>query len=388
MASKPHQLLLSRFLLALSLAGTATAAWRASAAGPAQQTALFSEGFLPLHSEFRGQAALRDLIQRLPKAELHIHIEGTLEPELMFALAAKNGVELPYTDVEAARAARTNFTCLEDFLRMYAAATKVLITEDDFYRLAQQYLARAEAENIRAAEIFFDPQGHLARGVPLETVIRGLSRALAESPVEASLLLCVQREFGAKAAAEALTRAIPYLPKSVIIALGMDGSELGHPPRNFVLAYGEAAALRLHRVAHAGEEGGPSYVREALSLLGAERIDHGIRSLEDPALVAAMVKSQVPITLCPLSNLKLQVYKGQLEDRIRQVLASGMRVTINSDDPAYFGSYVSGNYEWVARIAGLGPDSLAALAANSFTSSFMPQVKQQEGEWVAAQKPE
>ncbi|KIZ07529.1 adenosine deaminase [Monoraphidium neglectum] len=316
-------------------------------------------------------SALQNLIQRLPKAELHLHIEGTLEVDMLFQLARRNGVQLPYADEAAARAARSNFTCLEDFIDLFTDVN-VLRTERDFYELAAAYLRRAAAENVKHVEMQFDPQGHMIRGIPFATVYNGLSRAIQESPVDASLIFAFERSRSQLSAAKALMQAVPHL--SGICAVGLAGPEVGNPPSNFKEVFGSARLLRLHKVAHAGEEGGPSYVREALSLLGAERIDHGIRSLEDPALVAAMVKSQVPITLCPLSNVRLQVYKGQLEDRIRQVLASGMRVTINSDDPAYFGSYVSGNYEWVAGIAGLGPDDLASLAANSFTSSFMPQV--------------
>ncbi|KAI8473966.1 MAG: adenosine deaminase [Monoraphidium minutum] len=348
--------------------GTGGAHWMAPAAAAAAAAPS------RLHPAFRDGAALRDLILRLPKAELHLHIEGTLEVDMMFELAAKNGVELPYADADAARAARENFKNLDDFLAMYSAAARVLKTEDDFYQLATAYLKRAHVENVTHAEIFFDPLGHLARGVPLGTVVRGLTRAIAASPVSASLVLCVQREYTSAAGAAALALAAPYLaPRGAVIGVGLDGPELGNPPANYRGVFAAAGKLGLHRVAHAGEEGGPAYVAQALALLRAERIDHGIRALEDPTLAAAMAAAAVPITLCPLSNLRLRVYDGQLEARVRAVLASGLAVTLNSDDPAYFGAYVAGNYEWVAGVAGLGPEALAGLAAASFKASFITQ---------------
>ncbi|KAI8473965.1 MAG: hypothetical protein J3K34DRAFT_155829 [Monoraphidium minutum] len=366
-AARGHPLLL-RLLVAAALAAAAVAASTPSS----QHMAGAAAAAAPprLHPAFRDAAALRDLIHRLPKAELHLHIEGTLEVDMMFELAAKNGVELPYADRQAARDARSNFTCLEDFLRLFTDVA-VLKTEDDFYQLAAAYLARAAAEGVRHAELHFDPQGHMVRGVPFEAVHRGLTRAIAESEIDAALILSIERERSEAAATAALARALPNF--GGIVAVGLAGGEAGNPPSKFEGLFRAAEALGLHRTAHAGEEGGPAYVAQALSLLRVERVDHGIRALEDPTLVAAMAAAAVPITLCPISNLRLRVYDGQLEARVRAVLASGLAVTLNSDDPAYFGAYVADNYEWVAGAAGLGPEALAGLAAASFKASFITQ---------------
>ncbi|GBF93438.1 adenosine deaminase [Raphidocelis subcapitata] len=317
----------------------------------------------PPHPAFAadGGAALRRLIRQLPKAELHLHIEGTLEVDLMFKLAARNGVALPYADAAAARAARASYAGLQDFLDVYNACTAVLLTEDDFFELADAYLARAAADNVLTAEMFVDVQGHMARGVPLDAIASGLLRAAAASPVDASFILCIQRELGPAAASEALKAARPYVP-SAFIGLGLAGAEVGNMPSEYEAVFAEAEEMGLHKMAHAGEEGGARYVWEAIRALRVERVDHGIRALEDPQLVAAMAAARLPITLCPLSNLRLQVYAGELEARVREVLASGIAHC-----------YVDGNYEWVARVAGLGPEQLAQLAAASFEASFLPK---------------
>ncbi|KAF8068440.1 Pcca [Scenedesmus sp. PABB004] len=358
--------------------------------------------------------ALKDLITRLPKAELHIHIEGTLEPELMFDLAARNNVTLPYADVAEARAARSNFKDLADFIAAYRAAMAVLLTRQDFEArarardraravaaarprcgapraarrarlsgrrrraqdLAAAYLERAAANNVTHAEIFVDVQNHVSRGVPAATVFGGLQaaidarRAHPTAPVDAALILCIARDLGEADAAATLARSLPYVPR--LAAIGLASTELGYPPSMFKRVYATAGLLGLNKVAHAGEEGGPDYVWSALRDLRVARVDHGIRSIEDPALVAYMAAARTPITLCPLSNLRLKVYAGQLEAKLREVLGSGLFVTINSDDPAFFGGYVNANYAYIAGVAGLGADELARLARNSFTASFIP----------------
>eukprot|EP00775_Hariotina_reticulata_P007145 gene7145-7360_t len=269
-----------------------------------------------------------------------------------------------------------HFTNLQDFLDAYNVAMTVLVTEDDFYQLTTAYLKKAAANNITHVEIFFDAQHHLSRGLPLVTMVRGMQAAIAErrtdpqQPVDAHLILCLVRELGEVAAAQTLVRALPYVMD--LTALGLASAEVGNPPGEFKDVYRAASLLGLHKVAHAGEEGGPEYVWEALKVLGVERVDHGIRTLEDTTLVQYMADNKVPITLCPLSNLRLQVYAGSLEEKIKEILATGIVVTLNSDDPAYFGGYLNANYEWVTRIAKLGPNDIAKLAANSFAASFIP----------------
>jgi adenosine deaminase len=313
-------------------------------------------------------------IAALPKAELHLHIEGSLEPELMFALARRNGVALGYPNVEALRAAY-QFNRLQDFLDIYFQGTAVLRTEGDFRDLALAYFTRAAADCVRHAEIFFDPQSHLERGIPIGVVIDGLLAGMAEAQtrfgMSSRLILCFLRHLDEASALSTLAAAEPWLDR--IAGVGLDSTEIGHPPSGFVKVFARAAAMGLRRVAHAGEEGPPEYVREALDLLKVERIDHGNRALEDPALVARLARSAMTLTVCPLSNLKLCVVKDLAAHPIRRMLDLGLRATINSDDPAYFGGYVNDNYRAVTPL--LGRDGLAAVARNSFLGSFMEEAE-------------
>ncbi|MDX3224466.1 adenosine deaminase [Streptomyces sp. ME19-01-6] len=310
----------------------------------------------------------------LPKAELHLHIEGTLEPELAFALAERNGVELPYATQDELRAAYS-FTDLQDFLDLYYALMAVLRTEDDFADLTNAYLARARAQGVRHAEIFFDPQAHTARGVAIGTVIDGLSRALdaAEETygITTRLIMCFLRDESAESALETFESARPYLDR--LTAVGLDSAEVGNPPSMFREVYARAREAGLKCVAHAGEEGPPAYVWEALDVLGVDRVDHGVRSLEDEALVARLVADQIPLTVCPLSNVRLRVV-DRLEDHpLRAMLDAGLLVTVNSDDPAYFGGYAGDNFDAVRDALRLDDTTLRALARNSFRASFLDE---------------
>ncbi|MGY0062055.1 adenosine deaminase [Streptomyces sp. LZ34] len=310
----------------------------------------------------------------IPKAELHLHIEGTLEPELAFALAERNGVELPYATQDELRAAYS-FTDLQDFLDLYYALMAVLRTEDDFADLTNAYLARARAQGVRHAEIFFDPQAHTARGVPIGTVIDGLSRALdaAEQTygITTRLIMCFLRDESAESALETFESARPYLDR--LAAVGLDSAEVGNPPSKFREVYARAREAGLKCVAHAGEEGPPAYVWEALDVLGVDRVDHGVRSLEDEALVARLVADQVPLTVCPLSNVRLRVV-DRLEDHpLRAMLDAGLLVTVNSDDPAYFGGYAGDNFDAVRDALRLDDATLRVLARNSFRASFLDE---------------
>jgi len=327
------------------------------------------------------------LVRRLPKAELHIHIEGSLEPELIFELARRNGVALAYPSVEALRAAYA-FTDLQSFLDIYYAGASVLLHEADFYDMAMAYFRRAAADNVVHAELFFDPQTHTERGVPFSTVIDGLARACRDARsqlgVSGLLILCFLRHLSAEAALATLEEAKPHREK--FVGVGLDSSERGHPPEKFARVYAEAAKLGLHRVAHAGEEGPPAYIRSALDVLGVERIDHGVRCLEDPDLVARLARERVPLTVCPLSNVKLCVFPSLEHHNFAQLLAAGLCVTINSDDPAYFGGYM--NQNWVETFAAL-PELTAtdarAIASNSIDASFAPEAqKRQWREAIAA----
>jgi adenosine deaminase len=312
-------------------------------------------------------------IAGLPKAELHIHIEGSLEPELMFALARRNNVEIPFASVEEVRAAYS-FSNLQDFLDIYYKGADVLRTEEDFRDLAGAYLDRAAADNVRHAEIFFDPQTHTARGVPFGTVIAGLLAAMDEAKARhgltSKLILCFLRHLDEEDAFATLEAAEPWLHR--IEGVGLDSSEVGHPPEKFARVFARAGELGLKRVAHAGEEGPPCYVWEALDLLKVDRIDHGNRALEDPALTGRLISEGTTLTVCPLSNHKLCVVDDLADHPIDRMLALGIKATVNSDDPAYFGGYVNDNYRAVARSRGLTRDQLAALARNSFTGSFLP----------------
>lgn len=316
---------------------------------------------------------LNSFIARLPKAELHLHIEGSLEPELMFALAARNGVAIPYASVDEVRAAYA-FSNLQDFLDIYYAGASVLVTEADFHDLAMAYFDRAAADGVVHAEIMFDPQTHTDRGIAFDTVIRGLLSAMAEAEathgMTSALIMSFLRHLSEEAAFETLAMAEPWLDR--IAAVGLDSSEVGHPPSKFAQVFAAARAKGLKLVAHAGEEGPPEYVYEALDVLQVDRIDHGNRALEDAALVERLARDGVTLTVCPLSNLKLCVVGDLADHPIDRMLAAGLKATVNSDDPAYFGGYVADNYRAVAAARGLSREDIAMLARNSFTGSFLP----------------
>ena len=316
---------------------------------------------------------LDEFIIGLPKAELHLHIEGTLEPEMMFALARRNGLALPYADVEAVRAAYA-FSNLQDFLDIYYAGAAVLQTARDFHDLAAAYFARAAADGVVHAEIMFDPQTHTARGISFETVITGLLSAMAEAQARhgmtTRLIMSFLRHLSEEEAFATLAEAEVWL--DWITAVGLDSSEMGHPPEDFARVFAKAGAMGLKRVAHAGEEGPPAYVWGALDALHVDRIDHGNRAMEDPALLARLVDEGMVLTVCPLSNLKLCVVDDLAHHPIDRMLGAGVKVTINSDDPAYFGGYIAENYRAVALARGLPCGCLAQLARNSFTGAFLP----------------
>ncbi|MES0832653.1 adenosine deaminase [Nocardiopsis tropica] len=309
----------------------------------------------------------------LPKAELHLHIEGTLEPELAFTLAHRNGITLPHPTVQDLRAAYS-FTDLQSFLNLYYELMDVLRTEADFTDLANAYLTRAAAQGVRHAEIFFDPQAHTSRGIPLDTVVNGLAAALDTSlrdhGISTALILCFLRDRPASEALHTLHQARPHLHR--ISAVGLDSAEVGHPPQNFTAVFAAARDLGLRCVAHAGEEGPPSYIWQALNLLHAERIDHGIRALEDPDLLAHLARTQTPLTVCPLSNVRLRAVPTFAQHPLPALLDAGLLVTVNSDDPSYFGGYVHDNYEALRTHLGLDEATLRQLARNSFTASFLP----------------
>ncbi len=317
-------------------------------------------------------------VAKLPKAELHIHIEGSLEPELMFALARRNQVRLPYPSVEALKQAYS-FGNLQDFLDLYYQGMSVLLTEADFYDLAMAYFRKAAAQNVRYVEFFFDPQGHTSRGVSFETVIGGLARAQADAERELGLrsraIMCFLRHLDEADAERTLDQALAHRDK--IIGVGLDSSETGHPPAKFKHVFRRAREAGLKLVAHAGEEGPPDYVWEALDVLGVDRIDHGNRSLEDAALVQRLARDRIALTVCPLSNLRLRVVKDLRDHPLRRMLDAGLTVTINSDDPAYFGGYMNENFAGVGAALGLSADELAAIAGNGFTASFIPAAEMQ-----------
>jgi len=311
---------------------------------------------------------LRTLLQNMPKAELHIHIEGSLEPELIFALAQRNGVELAYPSVEALRQAYA-FTDLQSFLDIYYAGASVLLTEQDFYDMTAAYLARAHADNVRHAEIFFDPQTHTARGVSFETVINGIWRACQDAPLSASLIMCFLRHLSEDEALVTLEESLPHRDK--FIGVGLDSSEVGHPPEKFARVFERARALGLRLVAHAGEEGPPAYIESALDVLKVERIDHGVRSLESAELTARLAREGMALTVCPLSNIKLRVFDAMDSHNLRRLLDAGLAVTINSDDPAYFGGYVNENYFATFEALPLDATHARQLARNSFEAAFL-----------------
>jgi adenine deaminase len=316
---------------------------------------------------------LSTFIAGLPKAELHLHIEGSLEPELAFALAQKNGVRLPYPSVEALRAAYA-FTNLQSFLDIYYQGMSVLLHEQDFYDLAWAYLTKAKRQNVVHAEIFFDPQGHTSRGVPMATVISGLSRALDDAATKlkstSKLILCFLRHLDEDDALRTLDAAMPFREK--IAGVGLDSSEVGHPPSKFKRVFRRAREHGFHAVAHAGEEGPPEYVWEALDVLGVERIDHGVRSLEDKALVSRLRDDRISLTVCPLSNVKLRVFDTLAKHPLRRMLEAGLAATVNSDDPAYFGGYIEENFREAAAALDLSERQIRELARNAFTGAFIP----------------
>ena len=326
---------------------------------------------------------LPELLRAMPKAELHIHIEGSLEPELIFALAQRNNVQLAYPSVEALRAAYA-FTDLQSFLDIYYAGASVLLTQEDFHDMAWAYLTKAAAENVLHAEIFFDPQTHTARGVPMDTVIHGLKRATdrarSELGISASLILCFLRHLSEEDALQTLEAALPY--REHFIGVGLDSSERGHPPEKFARVFARCRELGLRLVAHAGEEGPPEYIRNALDVLKVERIDHGVRCVEDPALVQRLARERIPLTVCPLSNVKLCVFGTLAEHNLGELLAAGLVATVNSDDPAYFGGYLNQNYlDTFAALPQLNAGHAYTLARNSFEASFASDAD--KARWIA-----
>jgi len=322
-----------------------------------------------------------ELIQSLPKAELHVHIEGTFEPELMFAIAQRNNISIPYKTVEEVKQAY-NFHNLQSFLDIYYAGANVLIHEQDFYDLAWAYFEKCAEDNVVHTEMFFDPQTHTDRGIAFETVLNGLQRACDDASeklgITSHLIMCFLRHLSEESAFETLEQALPY--KDQIIAVGLDSSELGHPPSKFERVFAQAREAGFLIVAHAGEEGPAEYVWEALDLLKVNRIDHGVRSEEDSALMQRLIAEKMPLTVCPLSNLKLCVVKDMKEHNIRRLLQQGVHVTVNSDDPSYFGGYMNDNFIAIAEALDLSNDELKQLAINSFEAAFMSEVN--KAHWI------
>lgn len=319
------------------------------------------------------------LIRSLPKCELHIHIEGSLEPELMFALARRNNIRLPHDSVEAVRRAY-QFGNLQDFLDVYYLGMSVLITEQDFYDLAFAYLTRAHADNVRHVEMFFDPQGHTSRGIAFSTVIDGLHRAIIDAEqklgISASLIMCFLRHLDEADAEKTLDAALPYRDR--IVGIGLDSSEKGHPPSKFKRVFARARDAGFFLTAHAGEEGPASYVWEALDVLGVGRIDHGNHALDDETLVGRLAREKMALTVCPLSNLRLRVVDDLCHHPLRRMLDKDLRVTVNSDDPAYFGGYVNQNYTAISQALTLSRDEIAAIVRNGFHASLISDAKKTE----------
>jgi adenosine deaminase len=315
---------------------------------------------------------IESFIKGLPKAELHLHIEGSLEPELLFDLAARNSIDLPFADVEACRAAYS-FTDLQSFLDIYYQGASVLLTELDFFDLMKAYLRRAHADGVRRAEIFFDPQTHTERGIGFDVFMAGFGRAIEEAEAElgisAGLIMCFLRHLPGSEAVATFTAARDHLHQ--LIGVGLDSSEVDHPPGEFAEAFALARDAGLHLVAHAGEEGPPEYIVEALDVLGVERIDHGVRCEDDPKLVQRLADTQMPLTVCPFSNLELAVVDRLEDHNLKRLMDHGLLVTVNSDDPAYFGGYVADNYLGVATALQLSKDDLVTLAQNSFHAAFI-----------------
>lgn len=322
-----------------------------------------------------------ELIRALPKAELHVHIEGTFEPELMFAIAQRNNIAIPYQSVEEVKEAY-NFHNLQSFLDIYYAGANVLVHEQDFYDLAWAYFEKCAEDQVVHTEMFFDPQTHTDRGIAFATVINGLQRACDDAQsklgISSRLIMCFLRHLSEEAAFVTLEQALPY--KEQIIAVGLDSSEVGHPPAKFARVFAKAREYGFLVVAHAGEEGPPEYIWEALDLLKVNRIDHGVRSEEDPALMQRLIQDEMPLTVCPLSNLKLCVVQDMQQHNIRRLLQQGVKVTVNSDDPSYFGGYMNDNFIAITEALDLNADELKQLAINSFEASFLPAAQKQA--WI------
>ncbi|EPF74954.1 adenosine deaminase [Acinetobacter indicus] len=322
-----------------------------------------------------------ELIRALPKAELHVHIEGTFEPELMFAIAQRNNIAIPYQSVEEVKEAY-NFHNLQSFLDIYYAGANVLVHEQDFYDLAWAYFEKCAEDQVVHTEMFFDPQTHTDRGIAFATVINGLQRACDDAQsklgISSRLIMCFLRHLSEEAAFVTLEQALPY--KEQIIAVGLDSSEVGHPPAKFARVFAKAREYGFLVVAHAGEEGPPEYIWEALDLLKVNRIDHGVRSEEDQALMQRLIQDEMPLTVCPLSNLKLCVVQDMRQHNIRRLLQQGVKVTVNSDDPSYFGGYMNDNFIAITEALDLNADELKQLAINSFEASFLPAAQKQA--WI------
>jgi adenosine deaminase len=321
---------------------------------------------------------LERFVERIPKAELHIHIEGSLEPELMFELARRNRVKVSYKSVEDVRRAY-EFKDLESFLQVYYQGMRVLITERDFYDLTWAYLSKAHSQNVRHSEMFFDPQAHTGRGIAFETVIDGIHRAMLDAEqrlgISSKLIMCFLRDLSEESAMATLEQALPF--EDWIIAVGLDSAEVGHPPEKFTRVFDRARAEGFLTVAHAGEEGPPEYIWQALDRLKVSRIDHGDRCLEDPNLTARLAADRIPLTVCPLSNVKLRVFESIEKHPLKKLLDSGLCATVNSDDPAYFGGYVTENFLAAKKALGLDRDDISRLARNSFQAAFLgPDQKQ------------
>jgi adenine deaminase len=324
-------------------------------------------------------ATLHTMLQQMPKAELHMHIEGSLEPELIFALAERNHVALPYASVDALRRAYA-FTDLQSFLDIYYAGASVLLTEQDFYDMTWAYLRRAHADHVRHTEMFFDPQTHTERGVAFARAINGIYRALQDAKqqwgMSGALIMCFLRHLPEEDAFATLEQAMPHRDK--FIGVGLDSSERGHPPEKFARVFARCKELGLHLVAHAGEEGPPEYIRTALDLLQVERIDHGVRCLEDAALTQRLARDRVPLTVCPLSNIKLRVFNKAADHNLLKLLEAGLAVTVNSDDPAYFGGYMNDNFVQMFEALPLEKSHAYQLARNSFSASFLAGAAKQK----------
>ncbi|MBF7684753.1 adenosine deaminase [Acinetobacter sp. B10A] len=319
-----------------------------------------------------------DFIKKLPKTELHVHIEGTFEPELMFEIAQRNAVDIPFKSIEEVKQAY-NFHNLQSFLDIYYAGANALIYEQDFYDLTWAYFEKCKADYVVHTEIFFDPQTHTARGIAFETVLNGILRACQDAEkkldISSQLILCFLRHLTEEDAFKTLEQALPF--KQHIVGIGLDSSELGHPPSKFERVFAQARAEGFLIVAHAGEEGPASYVWEALDLLKVNRIDHGVRSEEDDALLQRLITERMPLTVCPLSNLKLCVVDDMKQHNIKRLLEQGVCVTVNSDDPAYFGGYMNDNFIAITNALQLSHDDLKTLAINSFEASFLPEAKKE-----------